>query len=137
MLHLVRGVLLVSLIAIAGCRVAPIYNASNVSFAQPAVASKTLELSDYRNAIIRAGANRGWAFEDAGPGHLVGKVAVRNKHFATVDVTFDQEGFSIAHQSSQNLRYDAANNQIHPNYNSWIRLLQKEIQTEITLMKAS
>ena len=137
MLHLVRGFLLVSLIAVAGCRVAPLYNASGVAFAQPAVAPKALDLSDYRNAIIRAGANRGWTFEDAGPGHLVGKVAVRNKHFATIDVTFDRESFSIAHQSSQNLRYDAANNQIHPNYNSWIRLLEKEIQLEITRIKAS
>ncbi len=137
MLNLFRGFLLVSLVAVAGCRVAPLYNATDVAFAQPAVAAKQLRMSDYRNAIIRAGANRGWTFEDAGAGHLVGKVNVRGKHSASVDVTFTQESFSIAHKSSQNLNYDASTNQIHPNYNSWVKLLQQEIQTEITRLKAS
>lgn len=124
-------------LAMAGCRAAPIYDAEDVAYAAaPTTASKTFTLDDYRAAIIRAGAKRGWTFTEEGPGHLVGDVAVRNKHFATVDVTFDTESFSIRHKSSQNLNYNASRGEIHPNYNSWISNLQKDIQAEIAVMKA-
>ncbi|MEM7744627.1 MAG: hypothetical protein AAF409_13050 [Pseudomonadota bacterium] len=129
--------MLLSLFAVAGCRVAPLYNVNDATFPLPAAPSQQLGMDDYRNAIVRAGANRGWVFEDVEPGHMIGKIAVRGKHFATVDVLFDQQQFSIVHKSSQNLNYDASTNQIHPNYNSWVRLLQQDIQTEIARINAT
>lgn len=129
---------LLSILVLAGCRAAPIYNASDVAFTIPPTSSqKELTLDDYKDAIIRGGARRGWTFEDAGPGHLIGNVAVRNKHFATVDIVFDTKEYSIVYKSSQNLNYNAGRGEIHPNYNSWIRNLEQEIQTEIVTMKAS
>lgn len=129
------GALLVLALAIAGCRAAPIYNPEDVAFAT-APEPKALTLDDYRDAIIRAGAKRGWGFTEEAPGHLVGNVAVRAKHFATVDVLFDTQAFTIRHKSSRNLNYNADRGEIHPNYNSWISNLQQDIQAEITLMKA-
>ena len=133
---LLKGAILVTMRAIAGCRAAPIYNATDLAFAQPA-AQASLTLEDYKKAIIRAGAKRNWTFEEAAPGHLIGNVAVRAKHFATVDVTFDTEKFSITYNASRNLNYSASRNEIHPNYNAWVQNLQKDIQAEITRLKAS
>lgn len=137
MLRQVSGLALVTALALAGCRSAPIYNATEIDFATPASAAPAaLTLDDYRSAIIRGGAKRNWTFEDAGPGHLVGSVAVRGKHFATVDVIFDTEEFSITHKTSQNLNYNPSKQEIHPNYNSWVANLQNDIQAEIALMGA-
>lgn len=132
-----NAVALGAALLIAGCRAAPIYNAEDVSYASPRVSTaQTLDQSDYQDAIVRAGARRGWTFREEGPGHLAGSVAVRNKHFATVDVYFDRDKFSIVYRSSQNLNYDPTLKEIHPNYNSWVSLLEQDIQKEITLMQA-
>ena len=137
MITVVRGLLIVSLIAVAGCRMGAIYNANGVAYTRTATSQQQLSLDEYKNAIIRAGLRRNWQFEEVGPGHLLGKVNVRNKHFATVDVTFDTEAFSINYKSSQNLNYDANSNSIHPNYNKWIQNLQNDIQQEVARAKAS
>ena len=128
-----------AIIALAGCRAVPMHNPSDIAFAEPAAVESTprLTLEDYKNAIIRAGAKRGWSFEEQAPGHLIGDVAVRGKHFATVDVLFNTEEFSIKYRDSRNLNYDARRAEIHPNYNSWVTNLQKDIQAEIIQMKAS
>ena len=125
---------IVSVLALSGCRAAPIYNATDIAFATPV--QRSLSLNDYRAAIIRAGAKRGWTFQDEGPGHLVGDVAVRGKHFATVDVFFDTDKFSITYRDSRNLNYNESRKEIHPNYNSWVNNLQSDIQSEIALLRA-
>ena len=134
MLRLLSLLAVVSVLALSGCRAAPIYNASDVPFPTPARQALTLE--DYRSAIIRAGAKRGWTFKDEAPGHLVGDVAVRAKHFATVDVMFDTEKFSITYRDSRNLNYDGSRGEIHPNYNTWVNNLQSDIQGEIALLRS-
>ena len=137
MINVVRGLMIVTLVAVAGCRVGTIQNMNNVTFAQPATNTASLSLDEYKKAIIRAGSFRGWTFEDVAPGHMIGKVNVRNKHFATVDVTFDTEQFSINYKSSQNLNYNADTKEIHPNYNKWVQNLRNDIQQEVTRLKAS
>ena len=135
--RLIAGLTLIAALALAGCRAAPMYSPTDIAFAESlTTSSKVLTMEDYKNAIILGGGQRGWTFQDEAPGHLVGKVAVRNKHFATVDVYFDTTSFSISYKSSQNLNYHAGRNEIHPNYNSWIRNLQDDIQAQITQMKA-
>jgi len=129
---------LIAALVLAGCRSAPVYSPQGIKFAEPAVSvTQPLTLEDYKRAIIRGGARRGWTFEETAPGHLVGKLNVRGKHFATVDVTFDTREFSISYKDSQNLKYDPATQQIHTNYNSWVSNLQNDIQSEITQLKAS
>lgn len=136
MLSVLRICLVLSLIVVAGCRVAPLYTATDVSFASAATNTSPLTLNDYKKAIIRAGANRGWSFTEEGRGHLLGSLNVRNKHFAEVDVTFDATAFSLAYKSSRNLNYNAGENAIHPNYNNWVKNLQKDIQAEVIKLKA-
>jgi hypothetical protein len=130
-------VLLLAAVAVAGCRAEPVYNATDIAYAPAATVTRSLTSTDYKNAIIRAGAERGWTFQDAGPGHLVGNLAVRGKHFATVDVFYDTESFTINYKESRNLEYDPATRQIHPNYNSWVQNLQQDIQAEVTRLETS
>jgi len=133
----VPGIILTLTLLMAACRAAPIYNADHIDYSGLTAADEErFTLDDYRDAIIRAGAKRGWTFKDEGPGHLVGDVAVRGKHFATVDVVFDKKDFSIEYKASRNLNYNASRGEIHPNYNSWVMNLQQDIQAEIALMKA-
>lgn len=137
MTRMMTGMLLVAILAVAGCRTAPIYNAQDVAFAPAASSTRSLSMREVQNAIIRAGSTRGWTFEEQAAGHLVGKVTVRGKHYAEVDVLFDQQAFTINYRNSRNLNYSADNGVIHPNYNSWVNLLQQSIQTEVTTLKAS
>ena len=138
MTRLAASLSLIAVLAIAGCRAAPMYSPTDIAFAMPPTSvQKVLTAEDYQNAIIRGGSKRGWTFEAAAPGHLIGSLAVRGKHSATVDVQFDTESFSISYNSSMNLNYHAGRNEIHPSYNNWVKNLQDDIQTEITQMKAS
>jgi hypothetical protein len=138
MLRIVPVLAVAAVLALAGCRSAPLHNPTDIAFPEPAASSMpTLTLEDYKNAIIRAGAKRGWFFEEEAPGHLIGNVTVRGKHFATVDVLFDTEEFSIKYRDSRNLDYDPSTGRIHTNYNSWVTNLQKDIQAEIVQMEAS
>jgi hypothetical protein len=135
---LFSGLALVAVLVLTGCRTAPLYDVTNIAFTTPPTSVKrVLTINDYKDAIIIGGSKRNWTFEDAGPGHLIGSVRVRGKHSATVDIMFDTAAFSITHKSSQNLNYSADRREIHPNYNSWIHLLEQDIQAEITRMKAS
>ena len=137
--RLIAGLTLIAALALAGCRAAPMYSPSDIAFAEPpTTVKKVLTMEDYKNAIIVGGSQRGWTFQDEGPGHLVGSLAARNKHFATVDVYFDTQKFSISYKSSQNLNYNRfGRGEIHPFYNNWVKNLQSDIQAQISQMKAS
>ena len=131
--------LLLIALAVAGCRpLQPVANIENSAYGSAEFASsKRLGLVDYEKAIIRAGSSRNWVFERVGPGHLVGTVDVRGKHRAVVDIFFDTETYSISYKDSQNLKYNAEENSIHPNYNSWVQLLETEIKAEIQRLRAA
>ena len=132
-LKFVLPLALLAVVALAGCRgTVPIQNVNNVSYGAAGYTATTpLTLEQYEQAIIRAGSMRGWVFERAGPGHLVGTNVVRGKHTAVVDITFNTETFSITYKDSNNLKYDSAKQKIHPNYNTWVDLLKVDIQTEL------
>lgn len=130
--------LLVGVLAISGCRTAPLSNVVDASYGAAGTASPAaLSLTDIEKAIIRAGSKRKWVFTSIAPGHLEATVNVRGKHRATVDILFNRDQFSILHKSSSNLNYDASNNTIHPNYNSWVQLLETDIRAEIQAVRAS
>ncbi len=130
-------VLLVAAIAVAGCRAQQVHNPTDISYAPAATVTRSLTPMDYKNAIIRAGAQRGWTFQDAGPGHLIGNIAVRGKHFATVDVFYDSDSFTINYKDSRNLDYNPATGQIHSNYNAWVTNLQQDIQAEVARLETT
>ena len=75
-----------------------------------------------RQAIVAAGAERGWLIRDNGAGHLRGTLHVRT-HDAEVDITYSSAAYSITYVSSTNLNYDGG--KIHGNYNRWIANLNQ------------
>jgi hypothetical protein len=105
----------------------PVYNVD----AAPLNAPATATMDDIQNAIIRAGAGRGWQMRPDGEGHLVATLSVRS-HFAAADIYFDKQRYSILYQQSENLDYDGSN--IHNNYNKWIRTLQSDISNQMAVI---
>ncbi|MEO0823923.1 MAG: hypothetical protein AAF074_26375 [Pseudomonadota bacterium] len=125
-------------LVLSGCRSATLQNVENAPYGDTGIASaRQLTLDEYARAIVRAGTQRNWVFQSVAPGHLEGRVDVRGKHNAVVDVYYDAEVYSIVYKSSQNLKYDAAENTIHPNYNSWVQLLSQDIRAEVQRARAS
>ncbi len=130
--------LIVVTVGIAGCRSIKISNIESRTYAASGAAySSNLSLEDYEKAIIRAGSKRNWVFRHVTPGQLEGAVTIRGKHTAVVDVFFDTSEFSIIYKDSQNLNFDADKGAIHPNYNSWVKLLGADIQSEIQLLRSA
>ncbi|MEX0759016.1 MAG: hypothetical protein WD100_05505 [Tistlia sp.] len=137
-LTILLPLMLAAAFALAGCRATvPVKNVDGAVYGPITASPGTqLTLDDYERAIIRAGSERNWIFERAGPGHLVGTNNVRGKHTAVVDVTFDTESFSIDYKDSSNLKWDSSKRTIHPNYNAWVDLLKADIQAEIQRMRS-
>ncbi len=134
----ILGAALVSILVLSGCRSEPLQNIENVAFAVPtSTAAQGLTLDDYKAAIVRAGAQRGWVFSDQGTGEMIGSVVVRGKHSAKIRVLYNESAFSIVYIDSAQLNYDAERKEIHPNYNHWVRNLRNDIQKQIALAKVN
>jgi hypothetical protein len=67
-------------------------------------------------------------------GYILATLLVRN-HVASVDIRYDPERYFITYNGSTNLNYDGLN--IHPNYNKWVRNLNRTIQLELSSLHDS
>lgn len=114
------------LVALVGCAPVPIKNMDNVPVT--AASTKTLKLSEVREAIVRAGASLGWQMKDDGPNKLIGTLNIR-KHTAVVEIPYSETSYSIKYVSSTNL--DAKDGKIHKNYNGWISNLTRDIDIQL------
>ncbi len=93
-----------------------------------------LDLKTVGDAIVDGCAVRNWVAMEVEPGHMQCQLYLRT-HMAKVDIRYDTSTFSITYADSENLKYDAAKNRIHRNYNSWVENLSGDIRNE--LLKAS
>lgn len=127
--------LLISLCLLAfiftGCRTSPLQNVQNASFAT--VNAKQDTMNNVAKAIIRAGATLGWQMKKVKEGEIVGTLYLRD-HMAQVKIPYTTKDYSILYQNSQNLKYNAADNTIHSNYNGWIQNLNRAIQVQLGLL---
>ena len=117
----------VVVLLLVGCRTAPI---KNIDSAQFAVSGKH-STKDITKAIIRGGASLGWIMKSVENGHMIGTLLLR-EHVAIVDITYDDNSYSIKYKDSQNLDYDGET--IHSNYNGWITNLNRNIQAQISAL---
>ena len=83
-------------------------------------------------AIVAGGARTEWQIAASAPGTMTGKIDVRDKHHATVSIAYSTTNFSITLVSSTNLLQEG--NLIHHNYNRWIRILEQNIDNELTIV---
>ena len=51
------------------------------------------------------------------------------QHFASVDIHYDSNSYSIRYKDSKVLMYDGTN--IHRNYNKWVQLLDQQIKLNL------
>ncbi|ATF95539.1 Uncharacterised protein [Cedecea neteri] len=82
-----------------------------------------------RAAILKAGLNRQWIMNDAGPGVINGRQQARD-HRANIIVQYSANSYIIKYDSSVNLM--AAEGKIHKNYNRWVHNLDKDIQMNLS-----
>ncbi len=124
---LLAGILSTALLVAACAGGAHIRNVDNAAL------GGTYAPEDVERAIVRAGANRGWRMQPQDPGHVRATLEVRD-HRAEIDITYDEESFDIQYRDSQNLDHNPQEGTIHPNYNSWIQNLERDILNEIQLL---
>ena len=119
----------VAVALVAGCRSAPVLNVNEAPVV--VTSNKAVTNEAVRDAIVRAGRKLGWQMSEAGAGLVRAHIALRT-HTADADVRYTTKTFSIVYRDSTGL--DAANGQIHKNYNGWIQNLDREIRSELLLL---
>lgn len=75
------------------------------------------------------------AIDSDAPGILLLSFNKANKHFFTVEVTYDGDGFQVKYVGSKNLSFSESNGErfIHGNYSVWIDAWIKQIKIAQTL----
>jgi hypothetical protein len=106
--------------ALTGCA-RPIYNVSQRPFQNPG------SLEHRAIQIQRAAGGLGWQTDAVRPGVIRATLNLRT-HVAVVEITYNQEVFSIIYADSSNLGYDGTS--IHKNYNGWIENLERVISQQ-------
>lgn len=110
-------------VLLSGCA-RPIYNVSQRSFQNPG------SLEHRTRQIQRAAGGLGWQTDVVRPGVIRATLNLRS-HVAVVEITYNQEVFSIIYLDSTNLDYDGSS--IHKNYNGWIMNLERAISQQPSL----
>ena len=122
------GLVGVLLFVLSGCGAALVYNVQNA----PIQLKQGTSVDKVYKAIKQAGHMRGWRVSKVSPGVAKAFIDVRGKHQATVLITYNKSEYSIEYQDSANLKFNAENNTIHKNYNSWVKNLDRDIQFAIS-----
>ena len=88
------------------------------------------KLDEVKLAIVSAARKRGWSPVISGENKITASLLVRSRHFAEVEITYNQNTYSIVYKSSRELDYNEKKRKIHRNYNKWVAMLSASIQRE-------
>ncbi|WFS63851.1 hypothetical protein LF599_06735 [Pseudodesulfovibrio thermohalotolerans] len=121
---------LAAVLLLVSCRTAPIYNINDAAIPQAAQGPMTMQ--QVQNAIVKAGTGLGWNMRVIKPGLIEATLNIR-AHQAVVDITYDQQDYSINYKSSINLKYNGT--KIHSNYNGWIQNLSQAINNNLAVIQ--
>ncbi len=82
---------------------------------------------------IKTGASRkGWRTREVKRGLIVASINVRGKYFVAVNINYNRYGYKIRYRDSRNMKYNPADNTIHPKYNKWVKILEDNINYELS-----
>lgn len=123
----IAGIMVFTLVILAGCRTANVYNVQNKTIES----EKKLSSAEVYKRIKYAGNVKGWIIKKVKPGLAEGKINLR-KHSAVVEIPYSANSFSIKYKESMNLNYDSTKGVIHQNYNGWIQNLENAINLELS-----
>jgi len=124
---LLFALLLVPVLALSACKREPLINYETESLGAPAGAT----LAQVTKAIEKACADQRWDIKEQEPGRMTVERNIKSgKHTATVNIEYDTTKFSIIYWKSHNLNYrvSGSSEQIHNNYNIWVKLLKQRVQ---------
>lgn len=96
----------------------------------------TPTIDQVKNAITAAAQSRNWQTTPGPTGDSLQAVLhVRGKHTVAVDIAYTTQAYSIAYQTSDNMKYsvipDTNVRVIHPFYNRWVSDLRESIRLEL------
>ena len=150
-MKLLSCVLLVSL-TLLGCRSVngpdPVAMVTYENVPIVTKSGKTLPLQEIRGVIADSAAQAGWKVAEGKSGPVVASYDYKDKHFTTIRIDYTQHSFSIAYESSKNLKYRLSKQQesyepvqlgaapryppgtplIHGIYNKWVQNLKERIE---------
>lgn len=112
-------------LVLSGCGATPVKDVES-----SLVPSNVKSSEQVKQAIVRAGAQLGWGIKEVDNKNLQGTLMLR-KHVAQISIPYSAKEYSLIHKTSENLKYNAADNTIHKNYNSWIENLDRAIQVQL------
>lgn len=113
---------LLSVFILAACQSTPVYNIKHTQV--PA----GISFKQVEKTILKALVQKGWQVKSNIDGVILAEIMVRT-HSAKIEITFDDNHYSINYVDSSNLKYNAQKNTIHKNYNNWIIYIDRLIQS--------
>lgn len=82
-------------------------------------------------AIQRGASRKGWRTKAISNGLIEANINVRGKYFVAVNINYNSKGYKISYKKTRNLKYNKADNTIHPSYNKWVKILAQNIDYEL------
>lgn len=92
---------------------------------------KSVAKVEVAKAIQRGASRKGWRTKTVSAGLIEANINVRGKYFVSVNINYDSKGYKISYNKSSNLKYNKADNTIHPSYNKWVKILAQNIDYEL------
>lgn len=129
-LSLTTLLIMVMLLATGCGRGAAVQNIDNSGY----IEGKKVSLTKVENAIKKGAMQRGWMVKKIKSGLLEAQNNVRGRHLVVVEIEYSTTGYKIKYKDSENMKYDAQSNTIHPNYNKWIANLERDINYNLSLI---
>lgn len=116
---------------LTGCGTsAPISTVSHTLAAQKTVSSQQMQQAIY-NALQRYG----WELQSDNGSQIYARLNKQERHIVDIRIDYSGGGFSIQHAASQGLNHDLSRNNIHRNYNRWVRNLEQDIQSSLSFIQ--
>lgn len=119
--------IILALIFMSGCQQA-IYSVQNE------IPTKDKTIEDIYNAIKQGAENANWTVERISSNEVIATTYVR-VHTAKVKIKFDEASYSIKLFRAINIDHKPENGTIHENYNKWVKLLESEIDIQLSTLK--
>lgn len=116
---------------LTGCGTsAPISTVSHTLAAQKTVSSQQMQ-----QAIYNAQQRYGWELQSDNGSQIYARFNKQERHIVDIRIDYSGGGFSIQHAASQGLNHDLSRNNIHRNYNRWVRNLEQDIQSSLSFIQ--
>ena len=99
-----------------------------------AEASKNVSEKKMHDIIIKSCTDNNWRVSEPAQNTIEATLMVRNKHTVVVSIPYTATHYSINYKASTDMEYKKKSDGtavIHPNYNKWVGILDRDIRKNI------